>query len=303
MVLKKVLRRLGVGGPTVDTVLSNPTCLPGGALSGEVRLVGGEVEAEIEHIALSLVTRVENEQGERPYVEFHRLVVAGPTRLVPQEPRVVPFTIPLPWEAPLTEVSGRRLPGMELGLRTELSIARSLDKGDLDPVSIAPLESHNAVLDAFGQLGFRFKSADLERGRIHGVHQELPFFQEIEFFPSSRYAGRINEVELTMVTSASGIVVVLEADKRAGVFSGDRVGRFDASHTQAVQQDWTGPIGQWLDHVASSGPIQMMQTAFGQHGHHGHHERRGPGLGGIVAGVVGGMVLGDLLAGDDEGEE
>jgi len=33
---------------------------------------------------------------------------------------------------------------------------------------------------AFGQLGYGFKSADLELGHIRGTGQTLPFYQDIE---------------------------------------------------------------------------------------------------------------------------
>jgi sporulation-control protein len=290
MVFKKMLRKLGVGGPTVDTVLADPRRRPGDTLTGEVRLVGGDADAEIEHIALSLVIRVAQSQ-----VDFHRVVVAGATRLAAGAERAIPFAVPLPLETPLTEISGHPLPRMELGLRTEVSIAKAVDKGDLDPVIVAPLESQDAVLEAFGELGFLFKSADVEAGRLYGVRQELPFFQEIEFYPPPHYAGRVSEVELSTVASAAGVTVVLEADKRSGRSSA--VGRFSVAHDEAV--DWTARIGEWLDELANSRTV---------HAGHGHHQRRGPGMGGMLAGaaagVVGGMMLGDMLAGDDDsGEE
>ena len=58
--------------------------------------------------------------------------------------------------------------------------------------------AQQALLDAFIQLGFRFKSADLEKGHIRGTRQKLPFYQEIEFFPPQQYRG-LNQVELTFV--------------------------------------------------------------------------------------------------------
>jgi sporulation-control protein len=305
MVFKKMLQKLGVGGPSVDTVLADPRCQPGGTLTGEVRIVGGDGVAEIEHIALSLVTRVERGERSQGMVDFHRVVVAGPTKLAAKEERTIPFTIPVPWEAPVTEVGGQRLPRMELGLRTEVSIAKAVDKGDLDPVYVAPLESQDAVLEAFGQLGFHFKSADLEAGRIYGIRQELPFYQEIEFYPPSQFAGRINEVELTTVAAPTGLVVILEADKR-GAFGGggDFIGRFEATHNEALDMDWPRIFGEWLDRVSSRRGNMMHGNP---HGHHGHHGHRGGGMGGIVAGaaagVLGGMMLGEMLDGDEGGDE
>ncbi|RAS59704.1 SpoOM protein [Lentzea atacamensis] len=164
----------------------------------------------------------------------------------------------------------------------------------------------------FGQLGFSFRGADVEAGRIHGVHQELGFYQEIEFFPPAQYAGRISQVELTFVASPHELYVVLEADKRGGMFSsgGDAFGHFRVSHQEAQATDWASAINGWLAQIAERGhanPAFGGQPAYGQpmHGHHGydqhrhHGHRSGPGIGGMVAagaaGVVGGMIIGEVV--------
>nr|BFE68620.1 hypothetical protein GCM10020092_019210 [Actinoplanes digitatis] len=75
LVFKRVLRAFGVGGPTVDTVLPDPTGRPGGRLTGEVRIAGGDYDVVIDNIVLSLVTRVEAGDGDA-LLEFHRASVA-----------------------------------------------------------------------------------------------------------------------------------------------------------------------------------------------------------------------------------
>lgn len=284
MVFKKMLRRLGVGGPSVDTVLDRGDVRPGGHLTGQVLVQGGDHDVEIEQIVLSLVTRVEVEGGDHEFnaaVEFARVTVSGPFALAAGEQRAIPFGFDVPWESPVTTVFGQHLRGMALGVRTELAVAKAVDKGDLDPLAVTPLPSQERVLDAFGQLGFSFKKADLERGRIYGLHQELPFFQEIEFHPPREYAGRVGEVELTFVADRHHLAVVLEADRRGGVFGegGDSFGRWAFPHEVALRTDWEGEIGRWLNEVAARVPHQ-------RHGHHGHH-------GGVAAGVAGGILGGD----------
>ena len=75
----------------------------------------------------------------------------------------------------------------DVGVTTELQIARAVDKGDLDPVNVHPLPAQDALLDAFGRLGFRFHGADLEKGHLRSTRQRLPFYQEIEFRSPSQY--------------------------------------------------------------------------------------------------------------------
>jgi sporulation-control protein len=209
-------------------------------------------EKKLRMVFKSLVTRVERGDSGQGMVEFHRVVVSGPTKLPAKQDRTIPFTIPVPWEAPVTEVGGQRLPRMELGLRTEVSIAKAVDKGDLDPVYITPLESQDAVLDAFGQLGFHFKSADLEAGRIYGIRQELPFYQEIEFLPPRRYAQGITQLEVTFVAHQDSMEVVLELDKRGGLFTEghDSFARFTVDHATADRTNWQQELDGYLQHAA-----------------------------------------------------
>jgi len=318
MVFKKMLSALGVGGPSVDTVLTNPNTRPGLVLDGQVNLRGGETAADIEQITLALVTQVEMEAGDTEYagaVEFYRLPVSGPLRLEAKQEMSIPFQLPVPWETPITDVYGQRLRGMTMGLRTELAIARAVDKGDLDPIAVHPLPVHEKILEAFAQLGFQFKTADLEQGHIYGVHQTLPFYQEIEFYAAPQYAYAIREVELTFVTNQQGVDVIIECDKRGGLFTGghDTVGRYVAQHAEVDQVDWRQQVETWLAQTIASYTSHpgFGHPGFGHGGlpgkqaHHGGHGGLG-GLGGFVAGaalgVAGGMLAGEVLEDVFEGD-
>ncbi|MEU0568059.1 sporulation protein [Nonomuraea sp. NPDC005983] len=326
MVFKRMLGAFGVGAPSVDTVLATSRIQPGGLLSGEVRLSGGDFDADIEHITLGLVARVEIEHGDGEQAglgEFSRVQVSGPFTLRKGENRTIDFQVPVPWETPISEIGGRPLAGMALGVRTELAIAKAVDKGDLDMIAVEPLPSQLRILDAFLQLGFYFNSADLEAGHLYGVHQELPFYQEIEFYPPSQHAGVVGEVELTFVASPSGLEVVLEADKRAGRYSsGDAIGRFHVSHEDALRTDWPSEIDRWLAGLSQYAHGGYGHPGYGHGGHHGdygnpqhygHHEphyeqhRSGPGWGAVAAagaaGVVGGLVAGEIVEEIFEGDE
>ncbi|EEP74246.1 SpoOM family protein [Micromonospora sp. ATCC 39149] len=317
MVFKKMLSAFGVGGPTVDTVLANPNTRPGLALDGQVNLVGGEAPAAIEQIAVGLVTRVEIEGGDSEYagiMEFHRMPVSGAFELAPKQQLSIPFQLSVPWETPITDVYGQRLHGMTMGLRTEVAVARAVDKSDLDQVAVHPLPVHERILEAFAQLGFRFKGADLERGHILGVQQTLPFYQEIEFFAAPQYAQSVNEVELTFVTSQQGIDVILECGKRGGFLSAghDVFGRYTVSHADADRVDWAQVVDGWLKETISRYGGLRAQGAGVPPGYptHGYPTRqghgRGPGMGGIVAGAalgaVGGMVAGEMVEDAVEGD-
>ncbi|GLY95270.1 sporulation protein [Actinoplanes sp. NBRC 103695] len=331
MVFKKMLGALGVGGPSVDTVLSDPDVVPGGPIAGRVELVGGNHDVSIEHVTLGLVTRMEVESGGGDHAatgEFHRVAVSGPMRLAEGERASLPFRFELPWETPVTAVYGQTLRGMVMGVRTEVAIAKAVDKGDLDLINVHPLPLQQRILDGFAQLGFVFRSADLEYGRIHGVAQTLPFYQEIEYFAAPQYARNINEVELTFVTGPHGVEVVLEFDKRGGMFTGghDSFGRYTVPHADADTVDWTQQVDAWVRQALDNRPATPGHGAPGHgasghgmpgygapgfggyHGHVRHRGGHGAGMGGVLAGAAGGMAAGyvagemidDAFEGDGE---
>ena len=251
MVFRRLMQAMGVGGPSVETVLNNPNCRPGGYLEGRIHVVGGDHPVDISYLALGLVTRVEVEAGDSEYdttQEFQRLRVTGPFRLAAGQRHDLTFRFDVPWETPITELYGQRLRGMTMGLRTELEVARAVDKGDLDPVAVHPLPAQERILDALLQLGFRFSRADVERGHIYGVRQTLPFYQEIEFYPAAQYARALNQLELTFVATPEQLQVVLELDKRGGLFTEgrDAFGRFAVDWATADRTDWVTQLDHWL---------------------------------------------------------
>ncbi|SFT71442.1 sporulation-control protein [Actinopolyspora lacussalsi subsp. righensis] len=315
---KKMLQAVGVGGPSVDAVLSNDTARPGGAVFGEVRVGGASTDTEIQQVVLTLVAEVEIGEDEKRVMPLQQVTVAEELHLAGEEYHTIPFSVPVPWEAPITTVFGETLRGMHLGVSTQVAVAKAVDTSDLDPVHIEPLDSQLPVIKALLDLGARVKEAELEHGHIHGTPQQLPFYQEIEFFPPAQLAGRVEEIELTFVAHPDGIDIVLQADKRGGMFTpdGEAIGRLRRSHEEAVHTDWHAELTHWLESVATShesgihghGGIHTHHV-HEHHGHPGHEEEHsGPGMGSMIAagagglavGAVGGMVVGEMLDGDEE---
>ncbi|CAM5382720.1 Sporulation protein OS=Streptomyces fumanus OX=67302 GN=GCM10018772_64150 PE=4 SV=1 [Streptomyces fumanus] len=256
MAFKKLLgQSLGAGGASVETVLNEDDVVPGGVVQGEVRIQGGSVNQQIEGLSVGLQAKVEVESGDQEYerdIEFTKVRLGGAFELQANAVHAVPFGLEIPWETPITTIDGQSLRGMHIGVSTELAIARAVDSGDLDPISVHPLPAQKAILDAFIQLGFRFKSADMERGVIRGTRQKLPFYQEIEFFPPQQYRG-LNQVELSFVADEQAMDVVLEMDKRPGLFSegSDTFRSFTVGLHDYQGTDWAAYLNQWLSEVGS----------------------------------------------------
>ncbi|MFE7777454.1 sporulation protein [Streptomyces sp. NPDC057445] len=253
MGFKKLLASLGAGGASVETELTEVNVVPGGVVQGEVRIQGGSVDQQIEGLSVGLQARVEVEGGDQEVkqdIEFTKQRLGGAFEVKAGAVHVVPFGLEIPWETPITTIAGQQLRGMDIGVTTELEIARAVDSGDLDRINVHPLPAQQAVLDAFIQLGFRFKSADMERGHIRGTRQRLPFYQEIEFLPPQQYRG-LNQVELTFVADDREMDVVLEMDKKPGLFSegSDSYRAFQVDLHNFQGTDYAAYLNQWLADV------------------------------------------------------
>jgi sporulation-control protein len=255
MVFKKLMQAMGVGGPEVETVLHDPGTVPGGMITGEVSLRGGTHDSHVRGVHLALRTRVEVESGDNEYsshLEYAKLPITGAFALGSSTRQTFPFRFRISWEAPLTHFYGQPLYGTTVGLATEVAVAQAVDATDLDPVAVHPLPAQERILAAFVGLGFRFRGADCEKGRIHGVYQELPFYQEIEFLPPPRYAHRITQVEVTFVSYPHSMEVVLELDKRGGFLSEghDSFSRFTVDYATVDHTNWQQELDGYLQHAA-----------------------------------------------------
>ncbi|WP_354644006.1 sporulation protein [Kitasatospora camelliae] len=253
MGFKRLLAGLGVGGASVETVLLDPNTVPGGVLHGEVRIQGGKVDQQIEGLGVGLQTRVEVEGGDTEHLQtvtFHKQQLGGAFQLAAGAAHVVPFALQVPFETPVTAVGGHQLRGMTMGVTTELAIDRAVDAGDLDPINVHPLPVQQAILEGFDRLGFRFKGADLERGHIRNTRQRLPFYQEIEYYAAPQYPG-LNQVEVSFVADEHAVDVVLEMDKRGGLFTegSDTFRSFTVPHSAARETDWAAYLHEWIHSV------------------------------------------------------
>jgi sporulation-control protein len=251
VVFKKLMQALGVGGPEVETVLHDPNATPGGVITGEVTVLGGKHDSDIKSVYLALKTRVEVESGDNEYrtdLEYAKLPIAGAFALHDSARHTIPFQFPIPWEAPLTHFYGQPLHGATVGLATELAVAQAVDATDLDPIAVHPLPAQDRILAALARLGFRFRNADCEKGRIWGVRQELPFYQEIEFLPPPQYAHGIKQLEVTLVSYPHSMEVVLELDKRGGLFTEgrDAFSRFTVDYATVDGTNWEQQLDRYL---------------------------------------------------------
>lgn len=223
---KRMKDALGVGGASIDAILDSPSIVPGGRLSGQVHITGGDRDQDMRGLKLSFecVAERETEDGEHKInKQFGKLELPEAGVVGAGQSMQLPFSIPVPFDCPPNLVGGVPLHGITLGLRTRLDIASARDASDFDAVTVAALPAQEAVLGAMQGLGFALKGADLEEGTAQAGHLrgQLGVYAEYEFHGQ----GRIKEVEITFVTSEAECGVVVEIDKRGrfGFDGGDRV--------------------------------------------------------------------------------
>ncbi|NUO58848.1 MAG: sporulation protein [Hamadaea sp.] len=247
--LNRLRQVFGAGGPSVATTLHAKRTQPGGDVTGVVQVVGGSRPVTVSKVVLGLSTKVcvDGDDTHFDDVFFARQALTGSFGLAPGEEREFPFEYLVPYETPLTMIAGQRLGSVELGLRTELEVARAFDRSDLDPIETTPLAAQETVVKALLDLGFRILRSDVEHGTLRGVDQTLPFFQEIEFHPAAKYAAMLNQLEVTFVAGPVSTQVVLELDRRGGLIPNREVfGRFVVDHSALRDTDWKGTLDDWI---------------------------------------------------------
>ncbi|ALG07974.1 sporulation protein [Kibdelosporangium phytohabitans] len=259
----KVLASLGQGGAKVDAQLLDRSVRPGGPLRGQVVLIGGQVDQEVDGLGVALLARVEqtDERGGVTLVDlpFQNVNLASNAVVRAGQQLTVPFEIHLPWETPITTVLGKHLSGMAVGLQTMLDLGGSMaDPQDIDAVAIEPLPAQHRILDAFSRLGFQFRAGGLEKNKITGLDQQLPFFQEIRFAPSPAFAQAFFEVAVTFLATSSGMQVVLDVRKKVRVGKGSglgpqgraAMGAFPVDYARVGSVNWEQQIEGWLREAA-----------------------------------------------------
>lgn len=235
-------------GLSVQTDLTNPSTRPGLRLPGRVTLTANLGEVRVDGVVLGLVAKVEGADGGQSLVEFHRTPVAGSFLLAAGERRVVPFAAPMPWETPITVVDEVAPLSLRMGLRTDVVVDPPEDRDLMRPLFVHPLPAQEGVLTTFTSLGFELRQAGLRAGRLPGVRQAFGFHQMLGYWAAPLYAGPISEVELTFVTDAYGLDVILWIDRRLAMSGGSHasISRFRVNHAGAAEVDWAAVVDRWM---------------------------------------------------------
>ncbi len=258
MVFKRLLAGLGLGGVEADTVLPPQPAMAGGQLTGQVNL---RAKSDTDITAITLILVAQGRMGE---LELGRFQVAGMVRIPSGSQQSVPFSVPLPAHTPFTVLFEQNLPGMQLGVRTELAVASGKAKGDFDPVRVEAASVHQQIMDTLGLIGCRFVRTELRPGPATGLN--VPAAQAITFYapiPEGQQPGpHIPQITFTLVGADQGITVLAELTGRPGMPDRHELSAADIQGLTNTDGGWSGEVDRWListlDKLASA-----PQTAAG----------------------------------------
>lgn len=247
------LRAAFGAGVVVDTVLDEETAAPGGVLRGEIRMTGGGTDYEIEGINLELQAKTVVETSEGTYrrtMSLHRVRVVENAFLPAQAQQAERFEFTLPWGTPLSTTGRSAVPGITLGIATELELARAMDKSDLDPIRISPIPAQRQVLDVLAELGFELNRAALKDGQLDG--STANYYQELGFYPGKLFRETFDRLEISFITRATQMDILFEINER-GRLRGvpfEALGHLTIDYGQLGSTPWKEVILQKLKALA-----------------------------------------------------
>jgi sporulation-control protein len=310
VVFKKLLSSLGFGGVEVDTVLSSPSVSPGASLSGQVRL---QAKGDVDITSIQLLLVANSAIGE---VELGRFPVAGGLRLGSGAVQAIPFSVPVPAHAPMTVLYGQNLPGVSVGVRTEVAVSGGSGKTDFDPVQVQATETHQHVIDALGTIGCRFV-----RNELRPQGQAITFYAPVQ--ANQQVGPHIPQLTFVFAADPQGMNVTAELAARPGQGDVHRITPELASQLSAQPNGWVEHVDKWVTQIltkatttAGAGAGSFMQPtpaampgyapqgrqqqpyaysgAAPAYQYGGYRGGGGFGVGSVIAGGVGGAALGFL---------
>jgi sporulation-control protein len=188
--MKSFFRALGVGGPSINAVLDTDRVQPGGPVTGQLHVQGGDHGQTATKATIELVARVTRKYGDSETTVdevIARTDIPGP---IPLGGAIsAPFRLDLPPYTPVTSLGGQNF----VWLRSGLDMPWAVDPGDTDRLQVFPTQAQQNVIDAMGQLGFRIYKVDIEpRSNWFG----RAWVQEFEFKPAHHGRTKFDEIEI-----------------------------------------------------------------------------------------------------------
>jgi sporulation-control protein len=286
--LKKIMARFGVGGAGVNLVLDKQQYQIGEIIRGKVIVEGGSVDQEINSLDIDIMLKF-NVKGK----EFSKVIqTVNVCRNIYAKAK---STVQFPFEHFLLPDYPVSKGSVMYYLVTRLDIARAADAGDTDNLIVLPGVEVALVIEALDILGFKEK---IGSGRIE------KYGQVFTYYPTTVFSDRIKEIAVRFFTENKDIKLFLEIKYDTGTL----VHHAELTvHWEKLKENQAGMIADAIkdfleresDQVALNGPKPAPDYASYQ-----QHASGRPGFGGfaggMVAGLLGAMMIGSLFDGFGE---
>ncbi|MGG3887472.1 sporulation protein [Metabacillus fastidiosus] len=276
--LKKFLAKLGKGAAKVDLQFENRPYGINEIIQGEVILKGGQVDQQINKLAVKLMMTVSSKNGQSVSRQVDEIPLTGPFLISKKEERHIPFHYSVPSTLPLSRNF------VSYYFDTYLDIEGGFDRTDIDHVIITSSKEIHSIFNAFSQLGFREKATS---GKLD------TYGQEFEFFPTQLFADQINELEIRFAYVGTGIKIWMEVDCRSNY------GEIEAKREFVLSKELLENEDQLVDFLRDSiaetvQQPQLYGQPFSYHVQQSGHSGIGSGIGSMVGGLAIG-ILGTVL--------
>lgn len=293
--LKKLMAKFGVGAAKVDLQLDRSGYRLGETMTGVVRIEGGNVEQRISDLSAIFMMKA--------YVKGQE--VTKPVQLFPVRNNFTvqpkPSVLEIPFAFELPEGLAMSTPSIQYYLHTKLDVEMALDPTDMDYIQVLPPVAVEQVMNALDRLDLRQKS---DSGKL------TPYGQEFSFFPATNLGIPLKELEVIFFAAPGELKLLVEMDLATGFLRREVEYKaeivipqelLDAGQEEELSRFLLETIREYANNPSAIPYVSMAAYRQGQYGHHSH---RGGGMGGMIggmaAGFLGGMLLNEMMFGDEE---
>ncbi|MFC3883439.1 sporulation protein [Bacillus songklensis] len=281
---KKFLAKLGKGAATVDLQFENRPYQIDEVIHGEVVLKGGEVDQQINQLAVKFMMTVTIQNSQSISRKVDMIPLTGSFVISKKEEKRIPFHYRIPPILPLS-----RGP-VSYYFDTHLDIEGGVDRTDVDYVTIGASKEVQSIFNALSRLGFREKATS---GKLD------TYGQEFEFFSTQLLANQINELEIRFAYVETGIQVWMEVDCRSGY--GEIEAKREFILTKELLENEDKLVARLEEYIVETvQQPELYRQPFSYHAYEPHHQGGiaggiGSMVGGLAMGVLGGMVLNEMM--------
>ncbi|WP_126425359.1 sporulation protein [Brevibacillus marinus] len=289
--LKKLMAKFGVGAATVDLRLDREQWRLGETMTGVIRIEGGEVEQRIHDLQVVLMMRaqVKGNYLTRPVQAIPVLskFVVKPKPFVQE----VPFQFTLPHDLAMSSHA------VQYYLHTRLDVEQALDPTDQDFVALLPPLHIERVFTALERLDLRQKP---------GSGKLTAYGQEFSFVPARPLGIPLKELEVIFYDAPDQLHLLVELDLATG-FLGREVERraeiavphdlLAAGKEAELARYLREKIESYVHHPQTIPYFPL--AGYGRKGYSGPHHSMSGLMGGMAAGLLGGILLSEMMDGDE----